>query len=189
MYKIAQKAIAENEEEEVEKKRVAGVQSPYNVDYSGVVFNLFSIVQGDGQSQRIGDEVHIKSILARFSIVHGDTNNMVRVVILRWLNDQADATPTNILEGISSTQAPLSPFNWNYRRDFVVLYDNLFACSTYTNANLVEKLYIKRVGKLQFNPAASTVKSNGLYLFAISDSSIAPHPTIQYYTSIPYTDQ
>lgn len=189
VYNIAQKAIADNEKQVVEKKRVAGTQTSQNIDYNGTIYNLFSVNQGSSITQRVGDQCHIKSILMRFSITHYDTTQLMRVVIYRWTGDQTDATTvTNVLNGATSVGAPLEPFNWQFRRDFHVLYDNCFALSTNTNAVIVEKLYIKKVGMIQFEPGSATVQKNGIYALFISDSSAVAHPYISYRTSITYTD-
>lgn len=186
-YAIAMKAYADRERKEVEVKRFVDSQTNQAISYSGTVYNLLEPAQGDGVDERIGDVVTAKSILLRYQINHADSTNTMRIIVFKYMAP-GTPSPSTILESTATTGASLEPINWENRRDIRVLYDNLIASSTYTNATTVEKAYIKRIGKVQFDPAATTSQWGGLFLLAISDSSTVSHPLITFRSSVKYID-
>lgn len=188
-YGIAMKAIAANERREVETKRLFGeATTPYTVTTGGQITNLCPLAQGVGNGQRVGDLVSMKNLLIRFSLVHQDSTNVVRVMVVKW-NEVGSPALGTILEAPALGQNyPYAPVNWNNRKQFRILYDNLFATSTNTNAVLVEKVYLKRLGNQQFQVGSTIPEQGSLYILAVSDSP-ASGPTMSLMWSISYTDQ
>lgn len=191
MYKIAKKAIESNEKKVVELKNY-DVEQAYTVTgipSTGQVDALTSgIAQGDTAITREGDQITLKSIFLRFEIIHGDSTNIFRIILFRWMEATVPSI-SSVLESNVTAGYPLSPLLRNANHRIQVLYDNLFAQSTNTNANIVEKVYVnKNLGNCEWQQTGS-VESGQVYLLMVSDSGGAPNPTIKYYSRVTYTDQ
>lgn len=188
-YGIAMKAIADHERVEVEKKRIfSEVTTPYTLTTAGQVTNLCPLAQGSSNGTRVGDQVMMKSLVLRMSIVHQDSTNVVRVMIVKW-NEVGTPSLSNILEAPALGQNyPYAPVNWNNRHQYRIMYDNLFATSTNTNAVLVEKIFIKSLGKQQFQIGSTVPEQGSVYWIAVSDSP-ASGPTVSLMWSVSFTDQ
>lgn len=188
-YGIAMKAIRDNEKQEVELKRIYDeLTTPPSITTSGLVTNLCQPAQGDGNGERVGDKISMKKLLIRLSLVHQDPTNIIRVMVVKWF-EVGSPTVTSILQATSLNQnQPYAPINWNNRHQFRILYDNTFASSTYTNALLVEKIYLKNLGQQQFQLGSTVPEQGSIYLIAVSDSPVSG-PTLNLVWSISYTDQ
>lgn len=188
-YGIAMKAIRDNEKQEVELKRIYDeLTLPPAITTSGLITNLCQPPQGDGNGERVGDKISMKKLLMRLSLIHQDSTNVVRVMVVKWFEVGSPGV-TSILQATSLNQnQPYAPINWNNRHQFRVLYDNLFATSTNTNAVLVEKIYLKNLGPQQFQLGSTIPEQGSLYLLVVSDSP-SSGPTMYLSWSISYTDQ
>jgi len=163
-----------------------------SVDYSGLIYSLSDVTQGDGDSNRTGDQITNTSLELRLQVVTGDTSNLLRIIVFRWLpSDSTAPVVTSILQGVSSTNAPLSALNRdNYRgRLFDVLMDKLFSLDTYNPTALIsEKIRLNAQAKIAYT-AAGTTGMGKLYILLVSDSAAAAHPTVQYDSRLNYFEE
>jgi hypothetical protein len=161
-------------------------------DYSGNVYSLSDVSQGDGDSNRTGDQVTPTNLEFRAQVLAGDASNLFRIIIFRWNpSDSSAPTVTSILQGVASTNAPLSALNRdNYRgKLFDVLLDRLISVDTYNpSACLSEMIKLNAQKKLAYT-AAGTTGMGKIYILAVSDSAAAAHPSLQFDTRLNYFEE
>ncbi len=188
-YGIAMKAIRDNEKVEVEMKRLYGeITTPVAISTAGLITNLCSVAQGAGNSQRVGDKISMKKAVLRLALVHQDSTNVVRLMVVKWF-EVGTPSLANILEApAAGYNYPYAPINWNNRHQFRVMYDNMVASSTNTNAVLVEKIFLKNLGPQQFQVGSTIPEQGSLYFVVVSDS-VASGPTLNLMWTVSYTDQ
>lgn len=173
------------------------------IQNTGTITALTYPAQGISQAQRIGDGITIKSLRIRYTVVGYDSTNTLRIIVFKWMNDNAVYPPTvaAIVDNgwLVQDTAPLADFNFSglKQRDFKICYNRIhtlpYGNTTSGPGNSVHvgyiNLYGKKLhnGKLQFTTAAQT--GVGIYyMLAISDSGIAGHPKVNYVGRMTYTD-
>jgi hypothetical protein len=164
------------------------------IDAAGVVTgSCVAISQGTQATEREGDEIVLKSLFGRYSIIAADTTNFMRVIFFKWNIDSAVAAPTvaDILQG-TGTNPWIADLNQNNIEDgkFQVLFDHSHSFTLAGNACLTRRynIYGKKLKKkrLIFNTAATTGIGQ-FYMMLISDSVAASHPTFMWYSRVHYT--
>lgn len=161
------------------------------IQNNGTIFSISNPSQGAGQAQRVGDSITIKKIVIRYSCVGYDPTNLMRVIVFKWLNDNAVSSPATgyIMDNgwLGQDTAPLADYNFNNiaGHDFVVCYDKLHTLSN--NAAGAAPGSTVRAGKIvltgkklhkpkiEYN-AGLTTGEGMYYLLVISDSGVAGHP-------------
>lgn len=167
-----------------EKKKFDFSQASASIDYSGAIYSITDVAQGDTDVTRDGDQLTPLRLEVRGAFVVGDAVNANRIVIVRWLPLDSSMAPAvaSVLEVTGSALAPYSPYQHDNLRAgyFEVLYDTFFVEDTYSPIKqFYIDLNIPQNKKMAFN-AASTNGSGKLFLIAISDSAAATHPNIQF---------
>lgn len=180
---------------------------------AGVFTSLTQIDQGPSQNNRIGNQVTLKKISFRMSIVPAenpaaDTYNRVRVMIFKWKEDDGVNTPAlgEILDS-TSTSAGILPVEWplNHvtRRDYTIIYDKVFtlnptfafnssgvATGDFSRAeSRTINVNRKLSGEVMFNGGSGVFTGHGkVYLLVVSDSAAVPHPSYAFAGNIFYKD-
>lgn len=162
---------------------------PSSIPNNGVVYNMISIAQGMGDTQRIGDTIKLKTITFKYSVTNADTYNITRLIIFQWkMNNSYPPTFTNVLNGTSPTV--YSQYNVDNRQNFQVLYDR----SHTTDADDPIKIVRGRINckyakkELTFYAGSASNGNQLIYALAISDSSASSHPLIEGEFNFWYTD-
>jgi len=162
-------------------------------------FAIASIPQGDTDSTRDGDRVKLKDLEFRFDTYlqgTGGTNdftNTVRLTFYQYRPMSSGAHPViaDIYQDSNAlAQSPtMTPFNWDNRADFKVLYDRRFFLSGNGPALVGEQaVKIPLKGSIQWTSGSNTVGQNQLFYIISSDSLVATHPVINIKTRVTYTD-
>lgn len=169
-----------------------------SVDSTGDVLHLTAITQGDGDSNRDGDQVHLSKIEMRGMVTVADTTNKLRLVVFRW---NGDKTPEigDIIRNYSAGGADLDfirPYNHDHRGNFKILYDKWW----HLNSNSAELVlndipfrfirYGDRLGakKIYYENATDTPLKGGVWALAFSDSGAVANPAVTYEFEAIYTD-
>ena len=184
------------------------VTSASTVSTAGQFVALSSVPQGIGRVQRIGDVLRKKRLNFAYTITAGapgilataDQYNVVRVLIFVWKQDNGLATPTTA--NILNTSTTTSPYNWDVRHDYQVLYDKSHVVhntpfwngaavqwdhgvgATYT---LPSQYTLPLKGMVEFD-ADSTSGDNHVYLMLISDSAFTPNPSYTFNSQLMFED-
>lgn len=176
-----------------EKKYYPVANAGTAVGSSGLYVDLVAMAQGDSDTTRDGDQLTIRSLECNWSWSMesgGDFTNIGRLIIFQWFStEDPTAAVTNVLLN-AVTSVELSPYNHDLRYEFRILLDITDAMSIVGPGCFHHRKYITKGfkdRKVQFT-AGTTVGTNKLYALAISDSSVAIHPTFSYSFKLNYAD-
>ena len=164
---------------------------------TGSISRLSGVPQGVGATQREGDALSLTHVILNYKLVtqNSDIFTTTRLIVFQWKINDNLAVPTlgSILQGASSTT---NMYNWQDSANYIVMWDKTFFQSGITTAPTDSGLQgetgcvipittIRR--KITFN-AGATSGTNHLYLLTLSDSIIAPFPTLEAQFRIVYLD-
>lgn len=185
--KIAKKA----DQRQGETKHV-DVESNPSLSYTWTAHHLTSVSQGDGDNaERVGDELTQRSIQMYGTIVGADTTNVVRLVLIRYLQSGTPSA-TDVFTNDTSIYAPLSLYTHDKRKRFHEIWDSgpiPVAVGNQGIPNRVIKMSrsLKNF-KMKYQGATTTPERGGLFLFMCSDSSAVSHPAYAYKARVNYKD-
>lgn len=159
---------------------------------------LVDPAQGDTVSTRDGDEIAPQSLELRLGVRHngsGQPRQLVRVLIVqakeRFVPDTRTSTPSNtavLKYGGTAAYAPLSPFDWNNREHFTVLFDKTYTVSNTGEQARIDQVRIKLSRKIRFAEAGSVTAERGqIYMVRYSNEG-ANGPYMSWVTRTTYTD-
>jgi hypothetical protein len=185
------------------------------VSTAGTMYPLSKVPQGVGRSERVGDRAKAVSLTFKYTITVGapglvagaDQYNTVRVVVFKWLLDDAVAAPVtgNILDVISSDTVTNQLYNFDARADFRILYDKthiVFSTPVYTGAATrwdhgvdgtftCEKPIVlgQGMGGPDLDWEGNGLTGQGMYyVLLVSDSAFTPNPTCEAGFQLHYKD-
>jgi hypothetical protein len=170
-----------------------------SVGAGGTLFQLSTIQQGVGQSQRLGDFAQPMKLLFNFSLytVNSDIVTTIRLIFFRWVPSTTLIVPVvgDILEAAASSNV-LSHLNFQLQKNYVVLWDKQFqasgiAAAPTVNSNFGGTGVVIPIGQgrsgIDFT-LASSFGINHVYLLAISDSALTPFPILNFSSRLYYED-
>jgi len=165
----------------------------------------WQVPQGTTDSTRIGDELTWISIKLRFEILNSsgalsDAFNNVRLVIFQWKPNSTPVATDVFIPGPSGVPDIWSTYGHDRRNEFCIVYDESFktvgnqlaatnpATSDLTTGVQDRSISLKYAQKKCHFSAAGVTASNLFFIALVSDSSVAPHPTITYQVKTFYRD-
>lgn len=168
------------------------------------IVQMSAVPQGAADSNRVGDTLNLKKLTVRMQFVGGDIYNTVRVIFFRFKQDTAVAAPTvaeiydNTATGSTYVLCPAP--NLENQDKFHIIYDKVITLpqmnnggSTTNTSNSVKtwvkSFYGRRLGpkRIRFTPATTSGWGH-IYIAVVSDSIIAPAPTVYLNARMEYTD-
>lgn len=167
--------------------------------------------KGATATTRIGADIMLKSLELRYtfeavSTALHDDYNICRITLVQFTGQNADGAypsvpPTAVgssnmvFAQTASSYSNNNLFNSQTKQEYRILYDKTHTVSTIGPFASSGHIMITRfpVSKLHFLVDASDVNlpalSEGLiFLFITSDSSVAPHPRVQFNSKLNFTD-
>jgi len=202
------KYLSQTQKSQVKRIVAADVDKKYNEDSitdafplttSPVTYQLSIIPQGTTEFRRIGDALHLTSVMIRGGMLIGDSTNNCRLIFYQW-KPVSTPIPSNILNpGIDGTNIDVySLYNPAYASSYKILMDKQILLQGFGNTSAPfgpgsEKVFKKTISKkllkkLSYVNGSSTVGSNQLYYLALSDSITAPNPTLSMKVRFNFTD-
>jgi hypothetical protein len=196
----------------LERKSFYTTTGSVAVTTAGTLYCLSSIAQGHADTQRVGDELHKKTLEFMYHITVGATGliaaadqyNTVRLVIFIWHEDNGLAAPTPalILQLASATSPTSALSNYDTKHLYKILSDEqhvvyntpiwngaapIWYHGPGANFAPIRPRKIALSGSIEFD--ADTVVGEGhVYALVISDSAFTPNPTIELNTRLDYDD-
>lgn len=158
--KIANKAVLKRAEKKILDTDVGNLAA--NTTTGVVVTKVTPPSQGDSASSRDGDQIYVNSLHFRSMLnCQANQNNEMRLIIIQWLEDDADATPVlgDILQNTGDLVS--SMYVVNPARRYKILHDKCYMFDT-NNGSVRRRIDVYIPGKkmalrkLSFNPAAAT---------------------------------
>jgi len=154
--------------------------------FSGSLLSFCDIAQGDTDTTRDGDQIILSKFEMRFANYLGDSTNITRVIVFKWLPPSVPAV-SDFWVDIGTAESPLATFIHDQEPNITVLYDHL--CYLGPGRYVEVGQSIQNVHhRIQYVAGSTTIASGKIYLFFISDSAAATHPTLSYYVRSEFTD-
>lgn len=163
-----------------------------NVPTTPAIVHLTSISQGVGAQSRIGQEIRLVAMKARYEWRVADSTNTIRMIVFQWHGDSTD-TPTSadILEDdTGGTGQPwLSPTKF-FARNFTVLRDKLADIEVAANEVITGTwtIPLKKIRKRVTFGASNASGTNHIYILFLSDSTATTHPTLSVFGKLMFKD-
>lgn len=155
---------------------------------SGVLVPLTSLAEGNGDDDRTGNSIFVRSVNLDGSIaMSGSNNTVVRLALIKDSQQISDTTPawTDVYESTSMN----THLNSNTVGRFTVLYSKKFTLiSGFSNHKVISMNKAMRM-HVRYNGATGTdVQRNGLYLALISNQASPNAPAPEFHIRVSYHD-
>lgn len=152
------------------------------IDSAGTVFKVTMPVYGTNASSRVGDKIRmLKLDLNLFFLSSAETQ--FRFTVIQGIGYIPALATTGVFSpGVSTTVDITSHFRAGaIGRYFKVLVDDAFVMiPSSSNAQKAKKLRLDiPIKEGNFEPGGNDLFSGQLYIIAISDSTLAPHPGLE----------
>lgn len=164
-----------------------------SVDYAGTFYQLSAIAQGDTDVQRDGDKLTAKRCRIRGTVTTGDTTQVFRVICFRWKQNTLSVAPTQtylLSPYTSSVQAAYCPMNHDTQANMQVLYDKTYVLNSVSKPQLLINisLNLSKLPKVSYDAGSTTNGNNQIYMYVVSDSAVATHPSINFISRLSFVD-
>lgn len=160
---------------------------------TGAFINISDIAQGDNDTDRVGDQICLKSVFGNYSLIAGSsgTLSVVRLIMFQWRMDNGAEAPAlnDIL--FDTTNVPYLSNTVVDCSKFKVLYDKMhYVGPVGGDVNMIARRFSLRNfnKKLQYT-AGGTNGKNQIYMLVISNNvSGATCPNFYYHARLTFTD-
>jgi hypothetical protein len=151
-------------------------------------FDITSLItQGVTSAQRVGYSIQLKELQFNVITVLGDTTNLIRLVCFRWRPSTTSDTPS-IGELMNSSVAPwVGQFLPFQPSRFQILSDVTFNMDA-AHVQLQTTYTVPLKGIITQYDLSANTGMNHIYLMYVSDSGVAPNPTIRYTNQLLFKD-
>lgn len=163
-----------------------------NTDYSGTVYHLSDMTQGDTTSQREGRSVLLNYISIRGNLARVTGDSIIRVVVFQDTQQQG-YTPSadQLLQTVGTSLAPFAPLDTSFAGRFKILCSDLVSLNS-QNPNVVYKKYIKKLSHIKWQTTADGggAMKGHIYMLLISDQAAASSdkPNFQFVVRLGFRD-
>lgn len=190
--KIAKKALKKvNKIEKAIELKFYDFQFNDNaVDWDGSLEELNEPPQGLGDQDRIGDKITAVSDDMRYTIVRGEVDAVVRIILV-WDKQNTLVDITNVLQLPTTNSTVNSAYTKDKRGEYIVLWDRSFALTAARTYITVHKF--RKINKnTQFENGGQDISTGALKIFYLSDvdpiMTAAEKPNVRIYSRLLYSD-
>jgi hypothetical protein len=150
--------------------------------------DVTSIAVGTTISQRVGAEVLVRSLRVCGSWIVGDSTQLARFVVFRWIpSNSSDVPSLSELTTATGSDAPIGGWLRYEPSRFQILADRFFKLDTLAHPIKDFKFTVKLNSKLDFD-TGSTTGRNHIYIMYVTDSGVLPNPSIRYTYQLVFND-
>lgn len=198
VQKVAREEAKKAVKVQAEHKYFDSITSATQIDWSGTnaVFNMTynplstaNITQGTDDVNYIGKKIRLVFLTIRGKLTIADTTNMMRCIILQT---KTNNTPTlaGVLQSVGNVRAPLAPYERQFNDQWNIIRDKTYIMDQVRNSIVYFKIKIPstKFRQMAFSNASGTIEKGGIYMCWISDSGVASHPILEYYSRLTFTD-
>lgn len=168
------------------------------IDFSGTnaVFSMTtnpltatSITQGTDDVQYIGKKITPIYVHIRGRIAAVDGINVMRCIVVQTKTNNVP-TLAGILQSVGNVRAPYAAYERQFNDQWNILVDRTYIMDGVNAVSLLFSVKIsgKRLRKIAFTNSTGTIEKGAIYMCWVSDSGVTPHPTMEYYARLTYTD-
>jgi hypothetical protein len=173
-------------ESHTEKKWWPLLNGGVTVDYTGNIYGLTDVPQGDLDTTRDGDSINLESIKLGIELICGDATNIVRFIMFRWKPNTTPAA-ADIWQAVASNVAPLYQPLHDNMQEYDILVDKLYTLHSYQPVVTDMIIYDFKNPKVQY-VSGTTTGSNKIYMYFVSDSGAATHPSLYFVSKLLFRD-
>jgi hypothetical protein len=167
------------------------------INAAGFVWNLNleSVGVGTSPVNRIGEKITVKNVTVcgEVGMVNGltvDAFNKVRFILFIWKpGSNSSPSVTDILYSYSlggaDVNAPYNPGSFGKSR---ILHDKSYVLSSSGQQGRSFKFDYTLNQNVRYDANAAYINANTIWLLAISDSNVTPHPILALNSRITFTD-
>lgn len=143
---------------------------------------------------RDGNQISLAGMYGKWKCTLGDSYNDMRVIVFIW---KPDTTPslTSVLDptAVAANRGATANYNIPNAGLYKVLYDKTIIVDGNDPTSAIQNINLKRqVNKHRViyddDAASATTGQYRLYLVAVGDSGVTPHPEIELDARVSYTD-
>lgn len=157
---------------------------------SGSVTHVTAIPQGDGEGNRSGNSVYVRSLNWKgqvFRTTSGNANQTMRIIVFCDNQQITDSSPgvTDLLQSATV----YSHLNKNTVGRFSILANKVFMLSSTGDLGKQVNINIPLKHHVRYNGSATgDIARGGLYVLCISDQASTNYPSIQSEVRVSYHD-
>lgn len=133
----------------------------------------------DDNPIRDGYKIRVVSLRLRINMILGDVTNLLRIVVFRWY----DVPQPQASDLFDTTSGPL--YFAGYKtgtRKYKIVWDKLFNLHT-SRAQITFEKKFRRLGTITYSDTGRLSWTKGMwFIFAVSDSSAPPSPSINIFS-------
>jgi hypothetical protein len=157
---------------------------------------ISELAQGLTSATRVGDSIKLQHIEVRGRIFENAlaTNSVARVIVFRDLDgDGTSPTGGELMETSGGAMAPLSPYRYNRKQRFSILFDETFSLQSILATGISSQVFsfsTSHEGHVLYLGTTAAAASDGkgtVYVAYCSDEA-STNPTIAFYSRIMFTD-
>lgn len=168
------------------------IQASSNPAYSGTLSSLVAINQGDGDGQRTGNSIFVRSVSMKGSVEWNSTQSVPQRLRMMLVIDKQQVgdtipSPSDVLDTTGTSFAPYSMLNDTTVGRFTILKSRMYNVSSEKpvvdfNWNINLRHHVRYNGT-----TSSDIQKGGLYLLLISDAA-TNGPTVFRFIRVSYHD-
>lgn len=157
--------------------------------WTGSVVSLVgNIIQGDGQSERVGDSIKLQNLTMRMIVTPGANTEYLRVIVFHD-KQNAITTGAQLLQNTGSIQTIISPKNEDNKYVSKVLYDKVIPIvPTSAKAVFIERKVFPLNWHCHYSAGSTTVKDGDLKIAFFSGTAAVSTSLLNYNLVVSYTD-
>jgi hypothetical protein len=158
---------------------------------TGTIIHLTSVAQGDGEGERTGNSIFVRSVWSQLKLYRdvsvGMESQLLRVALILDTQQVGDTPPTfsNIYQGLG----PLTGLDETSVGRYKVLWSKHYTLDKANVTSRYVNVYKKMRHHVRFNGAASSdIQKGGLYLVMSSDQTSSGFPSYDLFNRVSYHD-
>lgn len=165
-----------------------------NPTTSGNIANISDITRGNDVTQRVGNEVFLKTIEFRISasLNTNVTKAAIRYIVMVDKMGYNAPVPSDVLETalLGTVYTDISPYVWDYRKRFTILKDEVLSLTKGGPNEYVTRHFTLRLGFNSYNIGAGTTFKNQIYILIVgAETNVLNLSTFQYNSRLIFTDE
>jgi hypothetical protein len=163
------------------------------VSSTGIFQKMSAIAQGTTNYQRTGDLIKLADLQFNALCVYGDAvGNAMRIVIFQTVGGFTPAALSDLFAfGGTGSEDFTSQFLPNLLgRRIHLLYDELLTMNPNgSNGLTIRRGWLKpKVREIEYTAGTTNIVNGEIWVVAMTDSAVIPHPALDLSVEIPYTD-
>lgn len=186
-YKMARRLMDSTNIEYKELQTLSSSQTP---PYSGTIYTLNTVAQGDDFNQRIGDSIKCQNLTLRGKILPPPSSNAAEFIRLTifWDKQNVITTGGQLWNNAGGTLAPFSQKTEDTKYQSKVLYDRTWKLIPNTDNDAQQFTVVLPINMhTHYSGNTTTIKDGALKMCLISDQTTAVH-LVSFDSIVSYTD-